>query len=107
MPAVASALHMDARAPVNLTPISRRERELHYLRGDARRALLAVRDSVLQHNRKGRPPDRRDGAGNDIWMTCVDAPVAVASRGRARRSRRAVSPDEIDQALAILSEVLA
>ena len=55
-PAFASALHRDARAPVNLTPIAGLERRLHHLQGDARLALRAVRESVLQHNRAGRVP---------------------------------------------------
>ena len=56
LPAFASALHRDARAPVNLTPIAGLERRLHHLQGDARLALRAVRESVLQHNRAGRVP---------------------------------------------------
>ena len=47
LPAFASALHRDARAPVNLTPIAGLERRLHHLQGDARLALRAVRESVL------------------------------------------------------------
>ena len=54
LPAFASALHRDARAPVNLTPIAGLERRLHHLQGDARLALRAVRESVLQYNRGGR-----------------------------------------------------
>ncbi|MCY4661724.1 MAG: hypothetical protein OXF93_18240 [Acidobacteria bacterium] len=54
LPAFASALHRDARAPVNLSPIAGLERRLHHLQGDARLALRAVRESVLQHNREGR-----------------------------------------------------
>ena len=54
LPAFASALHRDARAPVNLTPIAGLERRLHHLQGDARLALRAVREAVLQHNREGR-----------------------------------------------------
>ena len=56
LPAFASALHRDARAPVNLTPIAGLERRLHHLQGDARLALRAVRESVLRHNRAGRNP---------------------------------------------------
>ena len=54
LPAFASALHRDARAPVNLSPIAGLERRLHHLQGDSRLALRAVRESVLQHNREGR-----------------------------------------------------
>ena len=43
LPGFASALHRDARAPVNLTPIAGLERHLHRLQGDARLALRAVR----------------------------------------------------------------
>ena len=52
--AFVSALHWYARAAVNRTPITGLERRLHYLQGDARLALRAVRESVLQHNREGR-----------------------------------------------------
>ena len=60
LPAFASALHRDARAPVNLTPIAGLERHLHRaggaprLQGDARLALRAVREAVLERNREGR-----------------------------------------------------
>ena len=54
LPAFASALHRDARAPVNLTPIAGLERHLHHLQGDPRLALRAVREAVLQRNREGR-----------------------------------------------------
>ena len=54
LPDFASALHRDARAPVNLTPITGLERHLHHLQGDARLALRAVREAVLQRNREGR-----------------------------------------------------
>lgn len=53
LPDFASALHRDARAPVNLTPIAGLERRLHHLQGDPRLALRAVREAVLQHNREG------------------------------------------------------
>ena len=54
LPVFASALHRDARAPVNLTPIAGLERHLHRLQGDARLALRAVREAVLERNREGR-----------------------------------------------------
>ena len=54
LPSFASALHRDARAPVNLTPIAGLERHLHRLQGDARLALRAVREVVLERNRGGR-----------------------------------------------------
>ena len=50
----ASALHRDARAPVNLTPIAGLERHLHRLQRDARLAVRAVREAVLERNREGR-----------------------------------------------------
>ena len=53
LPVFASALHRDARAPVNLTPIAGLERHLHRLQGDARLALRAVREAVLERNREG------------------------------------------------------
>ena len=52
LPAFASALHRDARAPVNLTPITGLERRLHHLQGDPRLALRAVREAVVQRNRE-------------------------------------------------------
>ena len=54
LPDFASALHRDARAPVNLTRIAGLERHLHHLQGDPRLALRAVREAVLQRNREGR-----------------------------------------------------
>ena len=54
LPGFASALHRNARAPVNLTPIAGLERHLHRLQGDARLALRAVREAVLERNREGR-----------------------------------------------------
>ena len=54
LPGFASALHRDARAPVNLTPIAGLERHLHRLQGDARLALRAVREAVLERNREER-----------------------------------------------------
>jgi len=54
LPGFASALHRDARAPVNLTPIAGLERHLHRRQGDARLALRAVREAVLELNREGR-----------------------------------------------------
>ena len=53
LPGFASALHRDARAPVNLTPIAGLERHLHRLQGDARLALRAVREAVLERKREG------------------------------------------------------
>ena len=54
LPGFASALHRDARAPVNLTQIAGLERHLHRRQGNARLALRAVREAVLELNRKGR-----------------------------------------------------
>ena len=54
LPGFASALHRNARAPVSLTPIAGLERHLHRLQGDARLALRAVREAVLERNREGR-----------------------------------------------------
>ena len=54
LPGFASELHRDARAPVNLTPIAGLERHLHHRQGDARLALRAVREAVLERNRKRR-----------------------------------------------------
>ena len=50
LPEFASALHRDARAPVNLTPIAGLERRLHHLQGDSRLALRAVREAVLRRS---------------------------------------------------------
>ena len=54
LPGFASVLHRDARAPVNLTPIAGLERHLHRRQGDARLALRAVREALLECNREGR-----------------------------------------------------
>ena len=51
LPAFASALHRDARAPVNMAPVAGLERHLHHLQGDPRLALRAVRAAVLGLNR--------------------------------------------------------
>ena len=56
LPRFASALHRDARAPVNLTPVAGLERHLHRLQGDARLALRAVREAVLEGNREEPTP---------------------------------------------------
>ncbi len=53
LPEFASALHRDARAPVNLTPIAGLERRLHHLQGDSRLALRAVREAAMRGNSKG------------------------------------------------------
>ena len=50
LPEYASALHRDARAPVNLTPIAGLERHLRRLQGNPRLALRAVREAVLELN---------------------------------------------------------
>ena len=67
LPSFASALHRDARAPVNLTPIAGLERHLHRLQGDARLALRAVRKAVLERNHEGRTADRRRRPGSS-WF---------------------------------------
>ena len=51
LPGFASALHRDARAPVNLAPVAGLERHLRHLLGDSRLALRAVRESVMEYNR--------------------------------------------------------
>ena len=48
LPAFASAAHRDARAPVNLTPISGLERHLHRVQGNPQLALRAVREAVMR-----------------------------------------------------------
>lgn len=55
LPRYASAAHRDKRAPVNLTPIAGLERQLRRRSGDARLALRAVRDAVIQLNTPGGP----------------------------------------------------
>ncbi len=54
LPSFALALHRDARGPVNLTPIAGLERHLHRLQGDARLALRAVREVVLERAQSRR-----------------------------------------------------
>lgn len=53
LPRYASALHRDKRAPVNLTPIAGLERRLRRDTGDARLALRAIRDAIIQLNSTG------------------------------------------------------
>ena len=62
LPRFASALHRDARTPVNLPPIPDLERHLHRRQGDLRLARRAVREAVLERNRDGQggqPPAHR------------------------------------------------
>ena len=73
LPVFASALHWDARAPVNLTPIAGLERHLHRLQGDARLALRAVREAVLERNR-----ERRTSAGRRSGSIMGGAPLGAA-----------------------------
>ena len=47
LPRFATSLHRDARAPVNLSPISGLERRLRRMQGDARLRLRAIREAVL------------------------------------------------------------
>lgn len=55
LPQYASAAHRDKRAPVNLTPIAGLETQLRRRAGDARLALRAVRDAIMQLNTPGGP----------------------------------------------------
>lgn len=53
LPQYASAPHRDKRAPVNLTPVAGLETRLRRHAGDARLALRAVRDAIVQLNTSG------------------------------------------------------
>jgi uncharacterized protein len=53
LPQYASAAYRDKRAPVNLTPIAGLETQLRRHAGDARLALRAVRDAIMQLNTTG------------------------------------------------------
>ena len=53
LPQYASAAHRDKRAPVNLIPIAGLETQLRRRAGDARLALRAVRDAIIQLNTPG------------------------------------------------------
>lgn len=53
LPPYASVPHRDARAPVNLTPVSGLERHLRRLQGNPRLALRAVREAVVALNTVG------------------------------------------------------
>jgi uncharacterized protein len=53
LPRYASAAHRDKRAPVNLTPIAGLEARLRRHAGDARLALRAVRDAIVELNTTG------------------------------------------------------
>ena len=55
LPQYASAAYRDKRAPVNLTPIAGLETQLRRRAGDARLALRAVRDAIMQLNTPRRP----------------------------------------------------
>ena len=55
IPRYASAAYRDKRAPVNLTPIAGLETRLRRRAGDARLALRAVRDAIIQLNTTGDP----------------------------------------------------
>lgn len=52
LPAFATALHRNARAPVNLTPVAGLEKHLRRLLGNSRLAVRAVREAVVELNRK-------------------------------------------------------
>ncbi len=52
LPAFATALHRNARAPVNLTPVAGLEKHLRRLLGNPELAVRAVREAVVELNRK-------------------------------------------------------
>ena len=54
LPVFASALHRDARAPVNLTPIAGLERHLHRLRGTHALPYVRCARQCSERNREGR-----------------------------------------------------
>ena len=83
LPGFASDLHRDARAPENLTPTAGLQRHLHRLQGDARLALRAVREAVLERNR-----DARYGM---IAVVASLTPCPDRSRPRQDRPRRRAS----------------
>ena len=58
LPRYASAAHRDRRAPVNLTPIAGLEAALRRRAGDARLAVRAIRDAIVQLNTSGGTRDR-------------------------------------------------
>ena len=92
LPGFASALHRDARAPVNLTPIAGLERHLHRLQGDARLALRAVREAVLERNREGPDgmiADCRPSSRRGRQRRRISGPFAL--RQPYRRPRRRTS----------------
>ena len=110
LPGFASALHRDARAPVNLTPIAGLEKYLHRRQGDARLALRAVREAVLEHNREGRngmiagghapgaagvsgpPPRSPPSRGRLGASVVVDRCTADVARGRPRGAALGSTP---------------
>ena len=103
LPGFASALHRDARAPVNLTPIAGLERHLHRLQGDARLALRAVRAVVLERriglvasvSSRRTPAPRSESrssttaappaAGTDARTDAPPGAALESAPGRARR----------------------
>ena len=52
LPALATALHRNARAPVNLTPVAGLEKHLRRLLGNSGLAVRAVREAVVALNKK-------------------------------------------------------
>ncbi len=84
LPGFASALHRDARAPVNLTPIAGLEQHLHRRQGAARLALRAApRGSPLR-----RPARVRGRLAVLLGRDRRGHGLAVLNGGRGRRRRR-------------------
>ena len=100
LPVFASALHRDARAPVNLTPIAGLERPLHRLRGT--HALPYVRCARQCSNataKDGRHDRRRgDASGSSRRWARAGGPTArrVATPGVEPRRRDRREPFEHD-----------
>ena len=78
--------------PVNLTPIAALERHLHRLQGDARLALRAVREAVLERNREGTDgmidDEGRIGLVASVGSGRVDQPRGGSRRPRVEPRRR-------------------
>ena len=78
--------------PVNLTPIAALERHLHRLQGDARLALRAVRETVLERNREGTDgmidDEGRIGLVASVGSGRVDQPRGGSRRPRVEPRRR-------------------
>ncbi len=93
LPGFASALHRDARAPVNLTPIAGLERHLHRRQGDAR---LGPHPGAMMNRPRhdSRPAGRSpvDAEPGQPWSLPPGCPVRASPLYRGSVDGAACSP---------------